>query len=371
MVPRFKSIITLVHLWSGLLAAPLLLMLGLTGSYLTFEYQFDHLLNPKLNYVAVKSARVPLEQLVAAAQAAHPAATVTLLTLSPYSTSPDLAYTALMSQPGHPDVLLYLDPYTAHVLGERRSMSFSTGVHELHTNLLTGEGGHGGIVLVVTVVLLILLSISGVILWWPRKIITVNWKASGKRVTFDLHNAVGFFSFAFMLLFAVTGIIIHGQYLMLPAADRMLHIRDAEPDLRIPSPPGAPPHIPLDEVVRRGEQAAPGARVTQIRLPAGTPTAGVRTTRLWLKYPEDGTPLGRSAMQLDPWSGAVLWMRTSRNAHTTTRFFRQWNRELHTGDILGWPTRILMCVMSLALPVLAITGPLFWIRRRGWRELIK
>jgi uncharacterized iron-regulated membrane protein len=40
-----------------------------------------------------------------------------------------------------------------------------------------------------------------------------------------------------------------------------------------------------------------------------------------------------------------------------------WIREIHTGDIFGWPTRILACLMSLALPIAVITGTLVWWNR--------
>jgi uncharacterized iron-regulated membrane protein len=40
------------------------------------------------------------------------------------------------------------------------------------------------------------------------------------------------------------------------------------------------------------------------------------------------------------------------------------NREIHTVDIGGWPTRILAAVFSLSLPLVAITGPLLWWQRR-------
>lgn len=41
------------------------------------------------------------------------------------------------------------------------------------------------------------------------------------------------------------------------------------------------------------------------------------------------------------------------------------DREIHTGEILGWPTRILAALVSLLLPVLAVTGSAIgWNRRR-------
>ena len=46
---------------------------------------------------------------------------------------------------------------------------------------------------------------------------------------------------------------------------------------------------------------------------------------------------------------------------------RQWTRELHTGDLWGWPTRTLAFLFSVTLPVVALSGPLLWWkgRRKG------
>jgi uncharacterized iron-regulated membrane protein len=93
--------------------------------------------------------------------------------------------------------------------------------------------------------------------------------------------------------------------------------------------------------------------------------------RVWLKYPEDGTPLGRSYVLVNAYTAGPLYVRDARTIHVPTRFFREWNREVHTGDFWGLPTRILACLMSLLLPVLAVTGPLFWWRKKRVRPVRK
>jgi uncharacterized iron-regulated membrane protein len=356
---KLRRTIEWLHLYSGLAAAPLLLMLGLTGSYLTFEYPIDRLLNPGLNYVHPQPAQLSLDRLVAVVRTAHPEARVVSIALSPYLASPDLAYTAQIAIPGKPVRTVYLDQYAGRILGEQSGHTVSAVVHDLHTNLLTGEDGPGSVFLMVAAALLVVLSITGMLLWWPRKILSVNWSASSRRIVFDLHNALGFYAFTFMLLFGVTGVIVHWQSIILPVTNRALHITDAEPEFHSKAPSATANHQTLDDVACTAALAVPGARVTQISLPNAT---GIY--RIWMKYPEDSTPLGRTNLLIDPYSGAVLWERTSRSAPATTRFFRQWNRELHTGDLLGWPGKILMCLMSLTLPVLAVTGPLFWFRKR-------
>jgi uncharacterized iron-regulated membrane protein len=358
---KFHRIIEWIHLYTGLIAAPILLVLGLTGSFLVFEYPIDHLLHPHLAYVQPAEDRMSLDALLSSVHSAYPTAKIVTFALSPSSSKPDLAYVVQIQFPQRAELSsVFVNQYTGQVLGKIDGMSFATAVHEFHTDLLLGD--RGAFVMMLIAALLILLGVSGVVLWWPRKIFSVRWSASGRRIVFDLHNAIGFYSFAFLLLFGVTGVVVHWQSTWLPMTNRALHLPDAEPDLKIAPPSAETRTISLEVVAAAARLMLPGARATQINMPG---TRGVY--RVWLKYPEDGTPLGRSFVLVNAYSGVVLYTRSARTVHMPTRFFREWNREVHTGDILGWPTRILACVMSLMLPVLAITGPLFWWRKHRFR----
>jgi uncharacterized iron-regulated membrane protein len=362
---KFRRITGWVHLYSGLIAAPLLLALGFTGSFLVFEYPLDHLFHAHLAYLRPATDRMPLDVLLANVHSAYPKVKVLTFALSPSSPAPDLAYTAQIQLPRHADTsTVFVNQYTGHVLGKIDGMSFATAVHEFHTDMLLGD--RGAFVMMLIATLLILLSVSGIVLWWPRKIVSVRWSASGRRINFDLHNTIGFYSFVFMLLFGVTGVVVHWQSKWLPMTNNALRLPDTDPDLKIAPPSSGARAISLEAVATAARLALPGARLTQINMPG---SRGVY--RAWLKYPEDGTPLGRSFVLVNAYSGAVLYTRSARTVGVPTRFFREWNREVHTGDILGWPTRILACLTSFMLPVLAITGPLFWWRRQRVRPAAK
>lgn len=41
----------------------------------------------------------------------------------------------------------------------------------------------------------------------------------------------------------------------------------------------------------------------------------------------------------------------------------QWLLPLHTGNIIGLPGRILVCLLGLAVAVLSVTGALIWRRK--------
>jgi uncharacterized iron-regulated membrane protein len=362
---KFHRIIEWIHLYAGLIAAPVLLLLGLTGSFLVLEYPVDHLLHAHLAYVRPAEVRMSLDGLLSSVYSAYPTAKAVSIALSPSSPAPDLAYVVQIQFPQHAELSsVFVNQYTGQVLGKIDGMSFATTVHELHTDLLFGD--RGAFVMMVSAAHLILLSISGIVLWWPRKILSVRWGASGRRIVFDLHNAIGFYSFIFLLLFGVTGVVVHWQSTWLPMTNRGLHLPDTEPDFKIAPPRAGTQAISLEMVAAAARRMLPEARLTQINMPG---TRGVY--RIWLKYPEDGTPLGRSFILVNAYSGALLYTRSARTAHVPTRFFREWNREVHTGDVFGWPTRILACAMSLTLPALAITGPLFWWRKHRVRPAAK
>ena len=356
---QFKTVLQLIHLYAGLAAAPLLLLLGLTGSILSFEYPLDRVLNPQLNYVTPGPERVSLDKLVQAAQAVDPEARVATLSLSPYSPAPGLAYTASLVKSGLPATTVYLDPYTGRVLGEHTGRTLTSTVHDLHTNLLTGEDAWGSVLLSTMGGLLILVSLTGMILWWPRKILRINWNASSRRITFDLHNALGFYSFLFLLIFGVTGVLVRVGPSIMPSRVRAVVRSDSEPKLTSSCGNENTSRPGLQEIARIAANRTPGARLTQMGLASGK---GVY--RIWMKYPEDHTPVGRTNLLIDPCGGAVLWQRTSRGTAPPTRFFREWNHELHTGDFFGITGKILFCLMSLALPILAVSGPLFWFRKQ-------
>ncbi len=86
--------------------------------------------------------------------------------------------------------------------------------------------------------------------------------------------------------------------------------------------------------------------------------------RIPLRYPEDRTPAGRTTVMIDPYTGKIVFHLDARSGPLGFRYVKLWNREIHTGDIFGWPTRLLAALVSLLLPVLAVTGPLIWWNRR-------
>jgi uncharacterized iron-regulated membrane protein len=351
----FRKLVLQLHLWIGIAAAVLLLLTGASGALLVFETQIDQVLNSKLVRVAPAANTLSLSELKSGLERQYPGGRVLSFDLSD---APDVAYAASL-QPASGDALdVAVDQYTGKALGVWDDTRFTRKLHDFHTHLLAGQIGSA--IVAWGSVILLFLSISGLILWWRSKIFGVNFRTSGAKFQYDLHSTLGAASSLFLLAFALTGIVVHWEGPARRWANGVSDVPGRPPQPK-PEPPAAGT-VPLDpsQLLARARAVVPGARATAIGF-ADNPTTPVLVL---MKFPEDHTPAGRTRVFLDAYSGKVLTLVSSRTAPPAVSYVTRVNREIHTGDIGGWPTRILAAVFSLALPLLAITGPLLWWQRR-------
>jgi uncharacterized iron-regulated membrane protein len=354
-----RKLLLNLHLWAGLIAGIFLILLSFTGSFMVFEDEIDRALNPKLTWVTPGAKRLTLTEMKSRLEEKYPGRTVVGFSISPRD---GIAWgAALQSTASRESLNVVFNQFSGDILGTGADRNnFVAYVHSFHLRLLMGEVGSS--IMSWAGVLLLLLSLSGIVLWWPRKLFGVNWRGPMKQLNFELHQALGIYVSVFLMIFALTAIIIHWENPATHLANRITSSDDppAFPELR----PFAANAVTLspDRLLAIAESTAPGARATWMLL-VGNPV------RIAMKYPEDRTPAGRTNICVDAFTGEVVYHLNSRSGPLGYRIVKLWNREIHTGDIGGLPTRILVCVLSLMLPVMAVTGPLIWWNRRGRRAV--
>ena len=343
-----RTLLTL-HQWIGLAAGLLLAVVAVSGSALVFENEIDRALNPGLSYVTARERPLPIDTLIAGVKSAYPAEQVVGVRIAE---EPDQTYElSLRSRQS-----AIVDPYSGAVLGLRdRERSAARRLHLLHTRLLGGEAGEA--IVGWLDVAMLALAMSGLALWWPRRILTVGRGASWKRITFDLHNALGFYTSLVLLAITLSGVLIAFER----TTDPMVRMLNDAPE---PPAPQSTPHagamrIPVDQALAAARAALPGAFASNVNVPAG-PKA---VYRVLMKFPEDRTPAGRSRVHVDQFSGAVLLVENTRTAPLGTRILNL-KRSAHTGDIFGAATQAVYFVASLGIAVQAITGTLIWWNSR-------
>ncbi|MBW8866383.1 MAG: PepSY domain-containing protein [Acidobacteria bacterium] len=345
-----RSALLALHQWLGLASAAFLIVIGVSGSALVFENDIDRALNPALSYVTPGRTRQSFEFLLARVRATYPGDRVVGIRVG--DTQDQADEFSLRSRAS-----AMVDPYTGAVLGVRdREASVARWLHLLHTRFVAGEFGER--LVGWFDVAMLALALTGVVLWWPRRIVSLHRSSSWKRTMFNLHNVVGFYSSIVLVVITATGVLIAFERTTDPLVRTLNGAPEPPPPHSTPNPDATP--YTLDEVFAIAAQTLPGAFASNVNVPAG-PTGAYRVL---MKFPEDRTPAGRSRVYIDQFSGKVLLVENMRTAPLGTRILNL-KRSLHTGDIFGAPTRALYFLVSLGIAVQAITGASIWWNARG------
>ncbi len=337
-----------VHLILALVSGAFITVLGVTGAIMAFEPELDHWQHRALMDVAPEGTPHSLADIAGALEQRYPAERVTAFVLG---ATPSRAYAISMGRR-----TVYVNPYTFDVQGERApGATWLTNVHQLHLRLLTTWGRAvvrwSGVVLIVVL-------LTGLYLWWPSRRVSITTGQSPFRTWFDVHNAVGACSFVFLFLLAVTGVAIGFDDISGPLAYRVTASAPPAPiSLKVAAVAGSHPISP-DRALEIARAAMPGATPFMVPIVGPTDAYSVRA-----RFPEDLTPGGRSRVVIDPYTGDVIGIESSRTAPGGRRF-EVVNRAIHTGDIFGLPSKIVMSLASIMAPIQLITGLMLWMRRK-------
>ena len=341
-----RNTIRTLHLSIALVAAAFVVMLGVTGSIMAFEPELDHVIHRHLWQVEPHGSQLSLDDLVARTVVRYPGERATGVWVSE---APDLAARVLL-----PGKTIYVNPYTGEITGlGSATPDVLARIHQLHLRLLWMSHPEAGKKIVGWMdIAMLFLVLSGCYLWWPLKRITIAWNASRRRRWLDVHAVTGISVFAFLLLLGLTGAAIAFD----GAEDLAYRLTRSAPATRpahivTPLPTGP---ISLDRAMAIARAAIPGATPFQISIPRPDGTYGIRA-----RFPEDLTPGGRSRIEVDQYTGDVVFAESSRTAPAGTRAVIL-NRAIHTGDVFGLPSKILMSLASLLTVVMATSGLLTW-----------
>lgn len=207
----FKKINAWVHLWFGIASGIVVVILGITGCILVFEQEIRNVSSPWLHAAAKGKALLPPSKIQEG-----------VLKVLPHKEVHSIWYygenrTAQVTV--NSDSTVFVDPYTAKVVAMVDHEDFFHIVEEGHFYLWLPKEIGSVIVGWGTFIFFILL-LSGLVLWWPKRwnkkgrdqSFKIKWKARFKRLNYDLHNVLGFYSIIVALLFAITGLMMSFQW---------------------------------------------------------------------------------------------------------------------------------------------------------------
>lgn len=347
-----RKVLLKLHLWIGLGAGLIMAFTAVTGAVLVWTDEIDRLLNPAMMTVKPppNAQRLTPGQIIDGFEKANRGQRVQSFFL-PASASVAPYAIARTDR-------VFFDPYTGRVLGKRDVREgFVVTVHNLHTKLLAGRVGEQ--IVGWSTVALLFITLSGIWLWWKRKILITRRSSSWWRINFDIHNLTGIYSAVFLIAMCLSGILMAFNPTLGPLVYK---VTGEPPDWDQPEVEWQKgvPRISWDRALEVANQALPGARPTFIQ--GANPRFGFFAVSY--RFPEDGTPGGRSRVYVHGQTGEVLDVVNSRLVHPGVKVFN-WNRPIHTGDVGGPTTRILWFTAALLVFAQALSGFLIWWKR--WR----
>ena len=365
MAVTVRRILLKIHLFLALAAAPILLVLGLTGSVMAFENDIPHWLHPSLFYVRPGPTTLPEQELIrhVEQQFALPVQGAQILS------GANLA--RVFQLPGGRSV--FVNPYDGAILGAAqggvRSDRWMQYVHQIHLRLVPDPSAMphlaaaGKVIVSWAGVVLCLLVPTGLILFWRTRRVTVRWRGPWFRACFDLHHVLGAGSAPLLLVAAVTGVLIG-----FPFGERVIYSATASTSPRpLPPPRSTPgragPPISIDQALATARAAMPDAEVTGYSLPRQT--TGVFT--VLMRVPGETSLAVHSSVAIDQYDGAVLQKRDFRT-DSAGYYWIRFNRSVHTGDVAGTLTHVITSVVSLLLVLMILTGLTIWWKKLAGRS---
>ena len=346
-----RRLILNIHLFIALIAGAFIVLLGATGGVLAFEPELDRLRHPHLSYVAPGGKVLSLREIgdaVSRKSGGEP-----IVAYMP-AVSPELS-----SQVVLPSGIVCVNQYTGEVLGARtRGQTFLGLARALHVRLAGGSAGRE--IMKWSGVAILFSLASGLYLWWPGKRVRIRgcWRSRG--FWFDLHNAIGILSFLPLVVLALTATVIGFEDQAKPLLEKLTSpapVRTSQTVTKREPSTGATPITP-DEAVAIVRTQMPDLIPYRVQMPR---YGGVY--RVSLLNPHDKIAGGHNLFGVDPYSGNVLFSVRSSDLPFTEKILAV-NQIIHTGDILGLPSRIIVWLTSVILPVQVLSGLLMWWRRR-------
>ncbi|MCX6361498.1 MAG: PepSY-associated TM helix domain-containing protein [Armatimonadetes bacterium] len=347
------------HLWLGLALGLYFLLMGVTGSLLVFGREVDQWHEADVHRVRPGRTQVPVARILAAYRKRYPHAKVGYVS---YPRTPDSTFNIRQSMTGWQQRYTYFNPYTGQIVGERtRAGTFYGFLCYLHFYLAMGQvgwtvNGYGAI-------LLTLLMVSGGWIWWPKA--RTQWRVrlglrrnrGTKVLVHDLHNVLGIYPLAFLLMFAVTAIVFAFKE---PSEKLVFALTGVTQDRPVKVASVGKP-LPLDLLVASADRAVDG-RVQRVNLPkkVGDPVVVRKEWDTWNQTRD------RAEVSVDPSTGKILRVDDSRRWPIGRKVI-QWAVPIHFGLIGGLATRIIWVALGLAPVVLALTGALQWWYKRSAR----
>ncbi|MEO6589020.1 MAG: PepSY-associated TM helix domain-containing protein [Pyrinomonadaceae bacterium] len=365
---QFRKIIFWLHLSSGVIAGIFIFLMCVTGAVLSFESNILEFAEREMRFVSVpaeNNKRLSVSEIINRVQTAKPNAKPSNMTLRNEKSA---AAVVVLGREGQ----VFINPYTGEITGDGAKgwRGFFGVTEDLHRRLaLSGNAGIiGKAVNDAGNCLFLFLAVSGIYIWFPRRLSWRHFKPvlwfrrglKGKARDFNWHNTIGFWSSLILVILTATAIVMSYQW-----ANNLLYVltgnqppqqqqaanRQGEQAFVLPEN--------FDEIWTKAENHTPWKTIAA-RLPIANGSVVFTIDEgIYLNI------FGRSTLTIDAKTSEISkW--ESYGEQNSGRRLRNWVRFTHTGESVGIVGQIIGFLACIGGAFLVWTGlSLVWRRFRG------
>ncbi|WP_291870696.1 PepSY-associated TM helix domain-containing protein [Maribacter sp.] len=359
-----RNIFRIIHLWVGLFTGLIIFVICITGSIYAFQKEIKLLIYPYYSVENSTLEKMPLADLLKLYESSSENKVLYV-----YDFTESRRTTILRTSKNGNLYDSFVDPYTGELLKEKeQSKDFFTVVLKIHRNLLLKKE-IGRKIIGYSVILFIISLITGIILWFPKskKIFkskngrkskfTIKKTSNIKRILYDLHSVLGFYSSFILIIIAITGLGWTFSWVD-ESLYRMVTFEKKEKKNPIIIDNATLSYEALDVAKKKMDYNQKNRRLFLYILP--------KTTTLPLKvtaYPNDDSYRSSDHFYIHPATGNIINTELDINKKRGAKF-RSLYYDIHTGSILSIWGKILVFFTGLIGASLPITGFVLWVNTR-------
>lgn len=379
---RFYKTVWRWHLYAGVIFAPLLVLLAITGSVYLFKAEIENVLYQDYYEVSAQGERVAVSEQLAEVNRLYPAAVVTKYRPGENDTrSSEVTITA-----DEESLTVFMDPYTGKTVGELNNEDrIMDQIEEIHGELMAGTLGDRIVELAASWA--VVLIVTGFFLWLPKKkdgvggVLFPRLRKGSKLRRRDLHVVPAVWLSAGLLFLIMTGLPWSGLWGAnfqaiatntgegyppsvwvgdAPASEvetqEIAEVPWAAETLDVPlsAVQGLVP-VSLDKIVEIAERENiyPSYSVFIPQEPEGVYTLSV--------FPPKAQD--EATMHIDQFSGAVLADYRYDNYGVIGKVVA-WGITLHKGTQFGLVNQLISLFLCLGIIFVAFSGVYLWWKRK-------
>ena len=371
-----------LHLWLGLGSGIVVFIVSITGCFYAFQQEIKDYFEP-WRFVEVQNKQfVPPSKILDTALAYMPGQEPSGLT---YSNAEGAAAVGFNSfEDGKRSfTAVFVNPYTAEFI--KKQQILGSGNFDFFRFIIDGHRALwmpyeiGRPIVGVCTLIFLLLLITGLIMWWPKnfkkanfnKSFKIKWNGSFKRVNYDLHNVLGFYSLVLALVIAVTGLVYSFEWF----ADSLYYVTsggESMPEHHHPHSDIAQKDLVQDDGITALDRAwyKTISQEPNVQGMYMTPVLKDEDDAIEIvAYQDHGSFFNRNEYYYDQYT--LEQFRVKGDRFEEADFADQLNMlnyDIHIGAALGLPGKILAFFISLICASLPVTGFLVWLNKKKGKK---